>query len=163
MNATMKAFIERTLPVLEPFLIRQDGKTTDPLRQRPPGAVILSVAGFPEPSVFAQLSSYAKFLFGKGLVAEIYRAGAEAMTRPEFSETAKDILEATSQAGRELAQSRKISQVTMERLTQPIGGDFDSSATTANLFWKSCIRGTSTPKEFYQKNMVLRLILSRPS
>ena len=74
-NATMKAFIERTLPVVEPFLKRLDDSTSHPLRQNPPRAVVLSVAGFPEASVFAQLTSYVNFLFGKGLVAEIYRPG----------------------------------------------------------------------------------------
>jgi len=34
-NASMKAFIERTLPFLEPFLIKVDGKTFHPLRQIP--------------------------------------------------------------------------------------------------------------------------------
>ena len=57
MNAAMKAFVERTLPVLEPFLVQAKGKTTHPLRQIPPKVVALSVAGFPEASVFAQLSS----------------------------------------------------------------------------------------------------------
>ena len=55
------------------------------------------MAGFPEMSVFAQLTSYVNFLFGKGLVAEIYRPGAEMMSQPELSETTKDILEATAQ------------------------------------------------------------------
>ena len=81
-NATMKAFIERTLPVVEPFLNRLDDSTSHPLRQKPPRAVVLSVAGFPEMSVFAQLTSYVNFLFGKGLVAEIYRPGAEMMSLP---------------------------------------------------------------------------------
>ena len=81
-NATMKAFIERTLPMVEPFLDRLGDSTSHPLRQKPPKAVVLSVAGFPEASVFAQLSSYVNFLFGKGLVAEIYRPAAEGMSCP---------------------------------------------------------------------------------
>src|SRR5208337_5587080 len=63
-NATMKAFIERTLPVLEPFLIKResDGRTSHPWRQKPPASVLLSVAGFPEIKVFDQLSRYVNFL-----------------------------------------------------------------------------------------------------
>jgi hypothetical protein len=53
--------------------------------------VVLSVAGFPEPSVFNQPSSYVNFLFGKGLPAEIYRPGAQMPTLPELAETKKDI------------------------------------------------------------------------
>ena len=99
-NATMKAFIERTLPVLEPFFNRLDDATSHPLRQKTPKTVVLSVAGFPEMSVFDQLTSYVNFLFGKGLVAEIYRPGAEMMSQPQFSENTKEILEATAQGGR---------------------------------------------------------------
>lgn len=156
LNATMKAFIERTLPMLEPFLVKGDEKTTHPIRHKPPKAAVLSVAGFPEPSVFEQLSSYVNFLFRKGLVAEIYRPGAEVLTLPELSEKAGDILEATAQAGRELVQSMKVSQATMERISQPMGGDFDTFCKMANLFWKSCIKEGVTPAEFQQMNLVPR-------
>jgi hypothetical protein len=93
-NAAMKAFVERTLPVLEPYLEVQvhSDRTSHPLRQSPPKAVLLSVAGFPERSAFTQLSEYAQQYFGKRLIAEVYRPGAEAMTRPEFSGTTRDIL-----------------------------------------------------------------------
>lgn len=155
-NATMKAFIERTLPILEPFMHTKTDRTYHPMRRKPPQAVLLSVAGFPEPSVFAQLSTYANFLFGKNLLAEIYRAAAESMTRPEVSETLSDILDATAQAGRELVQSLKISEATMERIVQPIGGDFDSHAKIANAFWKTCIKEGVTPREFDEKGMVPR-------
>ncbi len=57
----MKGFIERTLPVLEPFFIPQDARTVHPLRHRAPKVVLLSVAGFPEDSVFDQLSSWVNF------------------------------------------------------------------------------------------------------
>jgi len=154
-NAAMKAFIERTLPVLEPFFELHEGRTSHPLRHKFPGAVILSVAGFPEPAVFDQLSSYVRFLFGKSLLAEIYRPAAEVINRPEFSETAKDILAATSEAGRELVQSRHVSEQTMKRITQPIC-DPDSLAKMGNLFWKSCIREGVTPREFHEKNLVPR-------
>jgi len=155
-NATMKAFIERTLPVLEPFFQQVDGRTSHPLRHRLPQAVVLSVAGFPESAVFAQLSSYMNFLFGKGLVAEIYRPAAEALTLPGLSQTSADILAATAQAGRELVQLKEISPATVERITQPIGGDSDSFAKMGNLFWKSCIREGVTPLEFHQRDLTPR-------
>jgi multimeric flavodoxin WrbA/putative sterol carrier protein len=152
-NAAMKAFIERTLPILEPFLVQADGKTTHPLRQMPPKVVVLSVAGFPEASVFAQLSSYVNFVFRKGLIAEIYRPGAEGMVRaPEIM---KDILDATAQAGRELVQSAKISEATMTRIKQPTA-DFDVSAKMGNAFWKTCIQEGITPREFDERNMIPR-------
>jgi multimeric flavodoxin WrbA/putative sterol carrier protein len=155
-NATMKAFIERTLPIAEPFLLRRDGKTYHPRRQDPPRAVVLSVAGFPEMSVFAQLSSYVNFLFGKALIAEIYRPSAESMNRPEIAERAKEVLEATAQAGRELVQSEKISEATLEQITKPLVDDFDAFAQMGNAFWKTCIREGVTPQEFSRKGMAPR-------
>jgi multimeric flavodoxin WrbA/putative sterol carrier protein len=155
LNASMKAFIERTLPVAEPFFIVGAAGTSHPLRSKFPGAVVLSVAGFPEPAIFNQLSSYVKFLFGKGLLAEIYRPAAEMINLPEFSETAKDILDATTQAGWELIQSGQISRTTLERVTQPIC-NADFFAKMGNAFWKTCIREGVTPREFEQKNMVPR-------
>jgi len=61
----MKVFIERTLPVAEPFIEQRDNRSAHPWRQAPPDAVALSVAGFPEMSVFDQLSNYVNFLFGR--------------------------------------------------------------------------------------------------
>ena len=155
-NATLKAFIERTLPIAEPFFSRKGEVTHHPLRQSFPLSVVLSVAGFPEASVFDQLSAYVKHLFGQGLVAEIYRPAAEMMTQPDLVETTKAILDATAQAGRELVQSKKIAAATLERITRPIGGDFDSIAKMANVFWKSCIQEGVTPAEFDQRKLVPR-------
>lgn len=160
-NAAMKTFIERTLPIAEPWSYRRDGETYHPSRQQPPKAVVLAVAGFPEAFVFDQLSSYVNFLFGKGLLAkellaEIYRPAAESMFRPEMAETRTDILDALTQAGRELVQSQRISPVIMERITRPMGGDFDAIAKMANVFWKTCIREGLTPAEFQQRGLVPR-------
>lgn len=152
-NADMKNFIERTLPNLEPFFVERGGKTTHPMRKMPPGAVMLSVAGFPEHSVFKQLSSYAHFLFGKGLVAEIYRPGAEMMALPKLSRQLDAVLEATITAGKELVNSMKISDETLQRITMPLM-DSHSMAKMANIFWKSCISEGVNPKEFQQKRLV---------
>ena len=48
LNAALKAFIERTLPILQPFFEEVDGRTHHPLRREGPPFVIVSVAGFPE-------------------------------------------------------------------------------------------------------------------
>jgi multimeric flavodoxin WrbA/putative sterol carrier protein len=155
-NASMKAFIERTLPVLEPFLMRSDGRTSHPRRHKTPAGVVLSVAGFPELSVFDELSRYVNFMNIFNLQAEIYRPGAEALTMPEFAGTAKEICDAATRAGREIVQSGSISAETVELITQPIGGDFESFSRMANQFWKTCIREGITPKEFNERKMVPR-------
>lgn len=155
-TAGMKAFIERTLPIMEPFFDQREGKTRHPRRHKFPAVVVLSVAGFPEDSVFDQLSSYAKFLFGEGLVAEIYRPAAETMTASFCSEKAKDILDATRQAGHEIVESMKVSEETLARIKQPIVEDYRSFREIGNLMWKTCIREGVTPKEFGEKGLIPR-------
>lgn len=153
-NAEMKAFIERTLPVLEPFFAQKDGKTYHPLRHKAPKVVVLSVAGFPDDTVFDQLSSWANFIYGgnsihgKSLVAEIYRPMAEALTIPYFKTMAASILDATLQAGREIVASMNVSEETMERIRQPMVEDPGIFLNLGNLMWKTCIAEGITPREF---------------
>ena len=161
-NAVMKTFIERTLPVLEPFFVQEDGRTFHPLRHKAPKVVLLSVAGFPEAQVFDLLSSWANFIFGdesnhtKTLAAEIYRPMAETLTNPYFKDKAADILDATQQAGRELAANMKVSEETMTRIRQPMVEDPGSFLNLGNAMWKTCIAEGITPKEFGKKGLIPR-------
>ena len=130
----MKTFIERTLPVAEPYLIKEGDRWSHPLRyERIPGAVVLSVAGFPAMSAFEALQHYIRFLFGyrEGrLWAEIYRPGAENL--PYAGQKRDEILKATRQAGQELVEHRTILPETKARIEQPISDDFDDYAEMAN-------------------------------
>ena len=157
-NATMKAFIERTLPILQPFLEESGEATKHPLRHKFPKAVVLSVAGFPEMSVFDQLSSWAHFIFGKSerLVAEIYRPAAESMNLPFLKEQVEEILGATRKAGREIVESMKISEETLADVTRDFIGDKDLFRKMGNVFWKSCIAEGVSPKEFEEKGLIPR-------
>ena len=157
-NATMKAFIERTLPILQPFLVADGDATTHPFRHKFPKAVVLSVAGFPEMSVFDQLSSWVRFIFGGNefLVAEIYRPAAEIMSVPVFEEKVRQILESTRKAGQEIVQSMKVSEETLALVTQDIAKDKDLYRKISNLSWKSCIAEGVTPKEFEEKGLIPR-------
>ncbi|OGP80822.1 MAG: hypothetical protein A2Z08_08665 [Deltaproteobacteria bacterium RBG_16_54_11] len=141
MTATLKAFIERTLPSIQPFFEIHEGRMFHPLRHKIPAAVILSVSGMPDEGHFRALSAHVKYLFaspGRRLLAEIYRPAAEAMISPFFKDKLDDILAATTQAGRELVRSMKISSETLERITQPLI-DAQSFAEAANDMWKTLI------------------------
>lgn len=158
MNAAMSIFRERTIPAVQPFFEQSDsGKTFHPLRNRFPAAVWLSVCGFPDESEFDALSDYLNRTRHKDvtLVAEIYRTAAETLTNSVFQEKASDILDATTQAGRELAEFMKVFPGTMARITQAIT-DSQLFGEMGNLFWKTCIAEGVTPKEFEKKNMVPR-------
>ena len=158
-NAQMKTFIERTLPAIQPFFKESGGKIYHPLRGRHPMIVMLSVAGFPQHSVFDQLSSWVNFIYGAagGLAAEIYRPFAESLTLPFFKDRADDILDATRQAGYELIKTLRVSPGTMERITQDIAPDSNAFLkTVGNSMWKTCIDEGVTPKEFADRGMIPR-------
>ena len=156
MNATMKAFIERTLPVIQPFFVMNEGRWKHPLRDKHPRQAVLCVAAFPEDDVvFSQISSYFNFVYGKGLVAEIYRSSCEMMVSPTNKDKLDDILDATKQAGEELVKSMEISPETMARIKQPVG-DFKQYAKIGNAVWKTCISEGLTIKEFNNRGMIPR-------
>jgi FMN-dependent NADH-azoreductase/putative sterol carrier protein len=156
LNANLKAFIERTLPAIEPFLVEKNGHTSHPIREKMPAAVMLSVAGFPEHAIFDLLSSWTRFIFHKNLWAEIYRPAAESMISPAHQSRVKDILEATVQAGRELVNNQGIAPATMERVLQPVMDDNHVMHVMGNVFWKTCIAEGVTIKEFVEKGLTPR-------
>lgn len=154
-NAKMKTFIERTLPMALPFFELRDGVTTHPLRHQPPPIVVLSVAGFPEMSVFDQLSAYVRFLYRDGLVAEVYRTACELLSGAIQPKKREAIREATIQGGRELVRQKLITPETMAAITQPIT-TFEKMAPMGNLAWKTCIREGVTMGQFQKRRMVPR-------
>ncbi len=159
MNAELKKFIERTLPIIQPFFAVSGAETYHPLRHPHPGVVMLSVAGFPEISVFDQLSSWANFIYGRpgGLVAEIYRPFAEALLLPAFRKKAQDVFDAVRQAGKEIVQSWKVSPETMSRITQDLTEDSRAFLLgVGNCMWKTCISEGLTPKEMAEAGKIPR-------
>ena len=141
MTATLKVFIERTLPAAQPFFEIHEGRMFHPLRHKVPAVVILSVSGMPDEDHFSALSAHVRYLYaspGRRLLAEIYRPAAEAMTSPFFKEQLDDILDATTQAGRELVRSMQVAPDTLKRITQPLI-DAESFVKAANDTWKALI------------------------
>ncbi len=156
-NAPMKAFFERCFPVCEPFLYEEKGRWHHPLRQQPPAAVILSVAGFPAPSAFDALSNYMHYMYGgkrDALWAEIYRDGAEGMEND--AKKREEILAATREAGRELVATRTISEKTLSAITQTLGRDIETMTEVANSAWQTCIDEGITLPEFQKRRMMPR-------
>ena len=157
-NATLKNFIERTLPSLEPFFEFYGERMIHPLRGKCPAIVMLSVSGMPDVDHFNAVSNHFNYLYGtpgRELAAEIYRPAAESLMNPFLEDKANDILNAAKKAGQELVRDKRVSAETMERITQPLV-EPDYFAKMANLFWKTCIREGVTPKEFNEKNIMIR-------
>lgn len=154
-NAVMKTLIERTLPIALPFFEKRDGVTKHPYRHKAPPVAVISVAGFPEESVFDALKFYVNFLFHDQLVAEIYRTSSEMISKSSTGKKVSDIREALIQGGRELVQSMKISRETMVRIKKPIT-NFEEMAPLGNLMWQTCINEGVTMGEAQKRRLIPR-------
>ncbi len=119
LNARMKTFIERTLPMILPDFVDRGSRTGHPLRvERVPRIVALSVCAFPEPENFQALSLNLKMIFGRGLVAEIYRHSSEFMHIPELAPQVSEALAAVGRAGEELVRLGRVEPDTQAALSR---------------------------------------------
>jgi len=157
-NAALSVFMERTLPVLLPFIAQdENGKSYHPLRHKIPPQVFLSVCGFPDASEFDAFKDFIARTRHKDskIAAVVCRAGASLLSTPFSQRKSRDILDATRQAGRELVTAGQISEETMARITQPLG-DTELFDRMANIYWKTCIAEGVTPKQFEERRIIPR-------
>ncbi len=121
LNARMKAFIERTFPMILPEFVDRDAKTGHPLRvAQSPRIVALSVCAFPEMENFQALSLNLKMIFGHSLIAEIYRHSSEFMDAPELASPVAKVLAAVAQAGEELVRTGGVDPETRTALSRDL-------------------------------------------
>ncbi len=154
MNAPMKRFIERTFPICTTtFRQSKNGRWGNLLRAKYPAAVILSVGGYLDENAFNCLSYYANYLWGKSLLAELYRPAAEfmAVTGP----IQDDILNATEQAGRELVENGKVSEETINRIKQPFGTP-EEILRLHNMYWEQRAISHKTPGKSSKEDAILK-------
>jgi multimeric flavodoxin WrbA len=119
MNGRMKTFIERTMPMIDPLGMNQEGG--HPYRfEKVPKVAVVSVCGFWEQSMFQALSLTMRLICGPDLVAEIYRHSSEALIVPELKSQVDKVLAATAQAGEELGRDGKIKEETLAAVTQDL-------------------------------------------
>ena len=120
MNALMKAFIERTLPMVDPR-VEAGPEGGHPYRfEKVPQVVALSVCGFWDQSMFQALSLNMRLIFGRDLVAEIYRHSSEALTAPQLQPQVDLVLAAVARAGEELLREGQVKEETMAALSQEL-------------------------------------------
>lgn len=125
MNARLKMFIERTLPMVVPGGSPDQGGVNYRY-ERVPKVAVLSVCGFPAMDTFRCLSLNMQMILGDLLVAEIYRHTSEAMIAPPLAAKVQEVLAAVARAGEELVRDGKVSPETLAAVTQdlaPPGAD----------------------------------------
>lgn len=133
-NARMKLFVERTLPMADPLKMGPEAEEMPHRFEKMPKVVALSVCGFWEQSMFEALSLTWRMSFGGDLIAEIYRHSSEFLSMPEFKVTAQPVLEALAQAGEEVVRQGQVTPETMSAITQPLAPP-DILARLAREFW----------------------------
>lgn len=122
MNARMKIFVERTLPMMDPLgEAPQGGSGGHPHRfEKMPRVVALSVASYWDQAIFQALSLTWRMCLGGDLIAEIYRNSSEFLGMPEFQAAAQAVLDAVAQAGEEVVRQGMVNPDTLAALTQPL-------------------------------------------
>lgn len=136
MNARMKLFVERTMPMVDPLKGPPETGGIGYRFEKVPKVVALSVCGFWEQSMFQALSLTWKMCFGGELIAEIYRHSSEFLSVPEFTVTAQPVLDALVNAGEEVVRLGKVNPETLSAATQPLGPT-ELLNRLAREFWAS--------------------------
>ncbi len=158
--ALMKKYIERTLPMIQPFLItREDGKTTHPHRKGykdTKNIVIIGVCGFPEVAHFGAFSANFHYISNAGgdhgynIVAEIYRPLSEVLNNPFYQAETDRILKLAQTAGYDVVKKGFIDASVINEIAD-VRLNKKEVFEMANLAWEACIKESMTMGEFQEK------------
>lgn len=144
MSSDMKIMMEKTLPLLEPFLIKDKELTKHPKRNKDKEEkwVVISVCGFPEIQHFQALDlcfeQNARAHNAK-IIGKIYRPSSEALkngAEPMF----KSYLKNCYLAGKEVVDNEKITDETQKKLYKDFIMPKFLFRFVANIFWKKQMR-----------------------
>ncbi len=136
-TSMMKAFMDRHIPLVQPFISVQDGISHHPSRYGPRTlkAVVISNCGFPEPSHFSGLKETFRQLLGQSrrtAAGMICCAGGELLRNPAFREMTAWYTDGVRQAGREVVTDGQVSEATQALLDRSLIPDSKMFADAAN-------------------------------
>lgn len=117
----LKDFIDRTIPLAQPYLIEKNGITSHPSRypSKPRKIFLISVAGFPEPTHFdALVLAIKKTYRPENYIGDILVGGAEPMSKDETQNSYKDLYKLVDQAGFEVAERGFVSSETSQKISE---------------------------------------------
>jgi multimeric flavodoxin WrbA len=136
MNARLKMFIERTLPMISPIMADRGARTGHPYRfEHIPKLAVVSVCGFPEQENFRALALNMRMIAGDLLVAEIYRHSSEALTAPPLAPKVQEVLAAVARAGEEVVRQGSVKAETLAAVTQDLAPR-ELLLQLANEYWR---------------------------
>jgi multimeric flavodoxin WrbA/putative sterol carrier protein len=142
-----KVFQDRTLPLLDPHIIKVGNVHRHPLRYATKRKMVLiSNCGFPEVKHFDGMRKVFRTMEENGyvpLVGEILVPAGELLRQEALKGITKKIFEAVFRAGGEVVQDGRISKETEEIVQRPVLPAEDMIAM-ANLVWDSQVAGGQT-------------------
>lgn len=147
MSGLLKNFMERTLPLNEPWLVESShipGVTTHPQRaEKPVAMALVSPCGFPEFEHFKPLVEWFRYYVkegGKKNLGEILRPSAEGMSREEMQGMFAPYYEIVKIAGEEMITKGAIAEEINEKLKMSLFQcDAETFRKRANDYWKKSI------------------------
>ncbi len=152
-NALLKKFIERMLPVAFPYMIAsENGNTTHPIRDefyKTQSWVIIGVCGFPEVSHFNAASYHLHTLArssGDGhfkIIGELYRPASEILNTPTYGSENARVFEAVTEAGRKAVREGSIDKKLMKEIAD-VRFEKEKYYNEANMMWDLCIQDKKT-------------------
>jgi hypothetical protein len=140
LNARMKLFVERTLPMMDPLKEAAEPGGVPHRFEKMPRVVALSVAGYWDQVMFQALSLTWRMCLGGDLIAEIYRNSSEFLSLPEFQAQAQAVLDAVAQAGEEVVRQGQVNPATLAALTQDLA-PADTLMRLSREFWSQGAAG----------------------
>jgi len=142
-SGLMKDFMDRTLPLAQPYILHRGDQFIHPPRypeNRADKFVLISNAGFPERHHFSGLEeTFRRFTSSSEteLAGMICCAGGELLHQEELQDELAWYLEAAKRAGREIVEQGRISEETQAVLNRPLAEDPAAYAGMANAYWES--------------------------
>lgn len=157
-TSRLKAFLDRSIPNLKPYMLEKEGLTTHPDRypeDRNQAFVIFSAGGFPEvegnfdgiSNIFRSISLHSE---NSSLAGEFFLPAAEMLSQPVFRQRRQMVEDTCYQAGKEMVESGKIDPQLMARIQDP-GVPQEQFRTQADFFWQSL----DGKKSFYKGTVQL--------
>lgn len=138
----MKTFMDRTLPLSHPAIEKIGDEYSHPARYEEDTyrSMLITNAGFPETHHFEGLKKTFEISASgprAGLAGMICCAGGPMLKAPGMEDAVGWYIEATTQAGREVATDGLIAPETQEILDRPVSADPETYADVVNSHWRS--------------------------
>ncbi|MBF8983167.1 NAD(P)H-dependent oxidoreductase [Lutibacter sp. B2] len=138
MTSILKTFVERTLPISEPYIIKKEGKFAHPERYETSGKrnILISNCGFPEHHNFDIMMQSFKRITNNHIDESILCIMGELLSKKPLAGRIQWYMEALETAGKEYAQNRHFDSDTRNTLGQPLV-PLEDFIEMANLSWEA--------------------------